>query len=290
MNHFPDIGNMLHCDHFVDGNKMVVARFPNPNGIESISPGLRGTSYPGWTKIEATTPTGLHQTSDARGCNPFRVDAICFTVSQGSSCLATLGQRVGLKHGHIVVMSRRDSGKVAGAQARHERSHRIGGGNGMRPGGCAQNCGQAKDSTAPAGADGHGASDPVVVAPSSLDHRLPSGCPSGTRQMPDATLGWMTESRRDSRTDAPQPADLRQTVFGGGAAARGLRELVPAVGERTCPPPPWLCEFVFCSSQRVASRRSARTSPLGDGWNKFQHSTASRQTIARNGAEILEAW
>ena len=64
---------------------------PNPNGIESISPRLRGTRYPGWTKIEFTTPTGLQQTNVARGCNPFRVGEVWFTVSQGSSCLATLG-------------------------------------------------------------------------------------------------------------------------------------------------------------------------------------------------------
>ena len=67
------------------------APFPNPNGIVSQSPGLRGTSYPGWTKIEITTPTGLWQTGHARGRNPFRVEDVCFTVSQGSSCLATLG-------------------------------------------------------------------------------------------------------------------------------------------------------------------------------------------------------
>jgi len=65
--------------------------FRNPNGIESISPGLRDTSYPGWAKIKNTTPTGLHQAGRGRRCNPFRVEDVCFTVSQGSSCLATLG-------------------------------------------------------------------------------------------------------------------------------------------------------------------------------------------------------
>ena len=63
----------------------------NPNGIASRSPGLRGTSYPGWTVIAGTTPTGLRQTGHARGRNPFRVGEVWFTVSQGSSCLATLG-------------------------------------------------------------------------------------------------------------------------------------------------------------------------------------------------------
>jgi hypothetical protein len=35
-------------------------RFPNPKGIESFSPGLRGTSYPGLKKIGFTTLKGLH--------------------------------------------------------------------------------------------------------------------------------------------------------------------------------------------------------------------------------------
>ena len=67
--------------------------FPNPNGIVSQSPGLRGTSYPGLTIIADTTPTGLRQIGCARGRNPFRVEDIWFTISQGSSCLATLGWR-----------------------------------------------------------------------------------------------------------------------------------------------------------------------------------------------------
>ena len=32
-----------------------------------------------------------------------------------------------------------------------------------------------------------------------------------------ATLGWRTESRWDSRTDAPQARDLEQTIVGNGA-------------------------------------------------------------------------
>ena len=65
--------------------------FRNPNGIESFSPGLRGTSYPGLTDQDAPTPTGLRHTGRAEGCNPFRVDDVWFTISQGSSFLATLG-------------------------------------------------------------------------------------------------------------------------------------------------------------------------------------------------------
>ena len=43
--------------------------------------------------MENPTPTGLHETDGARGCNPFRVGDVWLTVSQGSSCLATLGWR-----------------------------------------------------------------------------------------------------------------------------------------------------------------------------------------------------
>ncbi|MEO7299324.1 MAG: RhuM family protein [Verrucomicrobiota bacterium] len=63
----------------------------NPNGIESISPGLARSDYPGWTKMCDTTPTGLHRARHARRCNPFRVGDISFTISQGSPCRATLG-------------------------------------------------------------------------------------------------------------------------------------------------------------------------------------------------------
>jgi len=65
--------------------------FPNPNGIESTSPGLRGTSYPGWLNAAYPTPTGLRQIHRACGRNPAGVGAFCGTVSQGSSFLATLG-------------------------------------------------------------------------------------------------------------------------------------------------------------------------------------------------------
>ncbi|MDB6022516.1 MAG: hypothetical protein JWQ04_2373 [Pedosphaera sp.] len=48
--------------------------FPNPNGIESISLGLRGTSYPGEAFGENPNPERV--ASFARTtpvCNPFRV-------------------------------------------------------------------------------------------------------------------------------------------------------------------------------------------------------------------------
>jgi hypothetical protein len=65
--------------------------FPNPNGIESISPGLRGTSYLGWLNAANSTPTGLRQIIRAQGRNPVGVGNFCGTISQGSSFLATLG-------------------------------------------------------------------------------------------------------------------------------------------------------------------------------------------------------
>ena len=76
---------------------------PNPNGMASLSPGLTQSDYPGWALMKDTTPTGLRQTRRARGCNPFRVGAVGFMVSQGKleqiitrtlrvgSCRATLG-------------------------------------------------------------------------------------------------------------------------------------------------------------------------------------------------------
>ena len=40
----------------------------NPNGVASSSPGLRGTSYPGWHSRESSTPTGLrHRSQPERG-------------------------------------------------------------------------------------------------------------------------------------------------------------------------------------------------------------------------------
>ena len=63
----------------------------NPNGIESTSPGLERSDYPGWQKTSDPTLKGLHQTRAPRGYNPFRVGDLCGTASQGSSCLATLG-------------------------------------------------------------------------------------------------------------------------------------------------------------------------------------------------------
>ena|ERR1039458_1680161 len=52
-----------------------VHRFGNPKGIVSTSPGLRGTSYPGWLPAGISTPTGLRPVSTVQpqprwGCFP----------------------------------------------------------------------------------------------------------------------------------------------------------------------------------------------------------------------------
>src|SRR5437667_2438193 len=78
----------------------------HPKGMESFSPGLRGTSYPGSSSCTSPTLQGLYQTAvyehtcanlwsrgtPRRGCcNPFRVDGVVVRLTQGSSFLATLG-------------------------------------------------------------------------------------------------------------------------------------------------------------------------------------------------------
>src|SRR6266571_2694022 len=59
--------------------------------IVSSSPGLRGTSYPGSGAGERPNPNGVASYASRRRHNPVGVDADSTTVSQGSSCLATLG-------------------------------------------------------------------------------------------------------------------------------------------------------------------------------------------------------
>jgi len=45
----------------------------NPKGIESISPALRGTSYPGGKTAKSQTLKGFHLLHKSLICNPFRV-------------------------------------------------------------------------------------------------------------------------------------------------------------------------------------------------------------------------
>jgi hypothetical protein len=69
----------------------------NPEGALSLSPGLRGTSYPGYPARDGTNPERVASFQPARGLgaglryNACRVDGVLVSVSQGSSCLATLG-------------------------------------------------------------------------------------------------------------------------------------------------------------------------------------------------------
>ena len=58
----------------------------NPKGIQSFSPGLRGTSYPGLVVAGFLNPervAAMVLTVGARGCNPFRVGGLCGRLSQG---------------------------------------------------------------------------------------------------------------------------------------------------------------------------------------------------------------
>jgi hypothetical protein len=64
---------------------------PNPKGIVSSSPGLRGTSYPGCGGEKVFNPNGVVSGDKNRGQNPVGVDDRLIMFSQGSSCLATLG-------------------------------------------------------------------------------------------------------------------------------------------------------------------------------------------------------
>ena len=70
----------------------------NPNGIPSISPGLRCGRYPGCANQMTSILKGLHRPVESAArfhgaicCNPFRVVNSAATMTQGGSCLATLG-------------------------------------------------------------------------------------------------------------------------------------------------------------------------------------------------------
>ncbi len=47
---------------------------PNPNGVPSISPGLRGTSYPGCERAMVHNPEGVASHRAAQRCNPVGVE------------------------------------------------------------------------------------------------------------------------------------------------------------------------------------------------------------------------
>ncbi len=62
-----------------------------PNGIPSQSPGLAHRAYPGRTSPYGPTPRGLRQDPVRVRRNPVGVETHFVSISQGSSCLATLG-------------------------------------------------------------------------------------------------------------------------------------------------------------------------------------------------------
>ena len=62
----------------------------SPKGLWAPSPGLRGTSYPGYSGKKTPAPKGLRQELKAVA-TPFGVDLIFITRTQGSSFLATPG-------------------------------------------------------------------------------------------------------------------------------------------------------------------------------------------------------
>ena len=93
-NHFPDFGKMVMptraANHFVGVSKMVGAAsqsqrdcIPQPRVARNELPWVNG-------KRNFQPQRGCILPAPM-GCNPFRVDDFCFTVSQGSSFLATLG-------------------------------------------------------------------------------------------------------------------------------------------------------------------------------------------------------
>ena len=64
----------------------------NPNGIVSSSPGLRGTSYPGWFTSRIFNPNGVAPRCTPQSATPLGLFPGA-RPSQGSSFLATLGWR-----------------------------------------------------------------------------------------------------------------------------------------------------------------------------------------------------
>jgi hypothetical protein len=64
----------------------------NPNGISSFSPGLRAASYPGGNRENVFQPRrGCGEGDRKNGRNRVAVGEVCWTMTQGSSLLATLG-------------------------------------------------------------------------------------------------------------------------------------------------------------------------------------------------------
>src|SRR5438874_3775240 len=72
------------------------ASFANPKGIVTISPGLRGTSYPGKTSGQNHNPNRVaanvpHVVGNGIGRNRVAVGDVSWLMTQGSRVAATLG-------------------------------------------------------------------------------------------------------------------------------------------------------------------------------------------------------
>ena len=66
-----------------------LARIFNPNGIVSVSPGLRGTSYPGWADGKPANPNGVAPHVLVTNHNPVGVEC---SFSRGSPRVARSSQ------------------------------------------------------------------------------------------------------------------------------------------------------------------------------------------------------
>jgi hypothetical protein len=91
-------------------SKLLHASFGNPNGIQAVSPGLRGTSYPGFKEQTPSTLKGLYRVNAISFLWSGEVDATLSGLmnigrqdTQGSSCLANPGLSDAIPSGLAVV-------------------------------------------------------------------------------------------------------------------------------------------------------------------------------------------
>ena len=92
--HSPDFGKMVTqtstTNHFVGCNKMVGGASQSQRDC-ILQPRVARNELP-WVDCKRNFQPHRGCIFFApTGCNPFRVDDVCFTISQGSSFLATLG-------------------------------------------------------------------------------------------------------------------------------------------------------------------------------------------------------
>ena len=94
--HFPDFGKMVMptraANHFVGVNKMVGGAFQSQRDCVT-QPRVARNELPWVNGKRNFQPQRGCILFAPMGCNPFRVEDVWFTISQGSSFLATLGWR-----------------------------------------------------------------------------------------------------------------------------------------------------------------------------------------------------